>query len=117
MVAPSKIDLATAVLDRFRHSKSNTYASLSGASGVPASTLGHRNNGRMSIQQKAVKQQYLSPQEEKALVTYLLRMAENGFPLPVKFLRDLVLVIVRRRASTFQIPVTDDDDIRLLGKN
>jgi hypothetical protein len=50
MVAPSKIDLATAVLDRFGHSKSNTYASLSGVSGVPASTLGHRKNGRLSIQ-------------------------------------------------------------------
>jgi hypothetical protein len=50
MVAPSKIDPATAILDRFGHSKSNTYASLSGVSGVPASTLGHRKNGRLSIQ-------------------------------------------------------------------
>jgi hypothetical protein len=44
-------------------------------------------------------------------------MSETGYPLPVKFLRDLALVIVRRRASTFQIPTTDDDGIRPPGKN
>jgi hypothetical protein len=56
-----KIDPATAVLDRFGHSKSNTYAVLSGLSGVPKSTLGHRKHGRVSIQQKGASQQYLSP--------------------------------------------------------
>jgi hypothetical protein len=44
-------------------------------------------------------------------------MAQNGFPLPIKFLRDLALVIVRQRTSIFQIPATDDNDIRPLGKN
>jgi hypothetical protein len=44
-------------------------------------------------------------------------MAENSFPLPVKFLRNLALVIVRRQVSTFQIPATDNDDIRPPEKN
>jgi hypothetical protein len=35
----------------------------------------------------------LSPQEEKALVSYLLRMSANGYPLPVKFARSLAHVI------------------------
>jgi hypothetical protein len=43
---------------------------LSELTGVPASTLWHRDHGRDSIQQRAAKQQRLSPQEEKALVSY-----------------------------------------------
>ncbi len=111
MAGPSKIDPATAILDRFGHSKSNTYASLSGLSGVPESTLWHRKHGRVSIQQRGANQQYLTPQEEKALVNYLLRMSENGYPLPVKFVRTLALVIVRQCASIFQMPVIDGDDV------
>ncbi len=76
-----------------------------------------RQHGRVSMQQKAANQQYLSPQGEKALVSYVLRMSRNGFPLPVTFLRDLALALVRRRISIFQTPSTDDDDIRPPGKN
>lgn len=36
------------------------------------STLWRRARGRPSLQDKAAKQQYLSPCEEKALVEYLL---------------------------------------------
>ncbi|KAL5331303.1 hypothetical protein ACEPPN_000833 [Leptodophora sp. 'Broadleaf-Isolate-01'] len=79
--AQSKVDPAIAILDRFGHSpEGKAYAARSG---VPATTLWHRNNGRPSIVQKGASQQYLTPQEEKALVTYLLRMAQNGFPLPL----------------------------------
>jgi hypothetical protein len=39
MAAPLKIDLATAVLDRFSYLKDNTYATLSRLGGVPKSTL------------------------------------------------------------------------------
>ncbi|KAH6714371.1 hypothetical protein BKA61DRAFT_673667 [Leptodontidium sp. MPI-SDFR-AT-0119] len=97
MAAQSKVDPAMAILDRFGHSpEGKAYAARSG---VPATTLWHRNNGRPSIVQKGASQQYLTPQEEKALVTYLLRMAQNGFPLLVKFARDLAAVIVRQRSS------------------
>ena len=118
MAALSKIDPATAAIDRFGHSKDgSTYAALSELTGVPGSTLWHRRHGRASMQQKCVDQQYLTPQEEKALVTYVLRAARNGFPLPVKFLRELAAVIVRQRTSTFQVPAADSADVRPPGKN
>lgn len=44
-------------------------------------------------------------------------MARNGFPLPVKFLRELAAVIVRQRTSIFQVPAADGADIRPPGKN
>src|SRR5271167_1152821 len=94
MAKPSEINPATAILDRFGHSKGNTYASLCGLSGVPESTLWHRKHSRVSNQQKGANKQYLTIQEEKALVNYLLRMSKNGYPLPVKFVRTLALVIV-----------------------
>jgi len=55
--------------------------------------------------------------EEKVLVYYLQRMSQNGFPLPVNFLRNLALVILRQRESTYQIPGTAGDDIRPPEKN
>lgn len=109
------MDPATAVLERFGHAPENTYAALSELSGVPASTLWHRDHGRISIQQRAATQQ--CPQEEKALVSYLLRMLRNGYPLPVKFARNLAYVIMLQRASILQIPATDRDDIHPPGKN
>jgi hypothetical protein len=48
MAAPSKIDPATAVLDRFDHSNDKSYATLSGL----RSTLWHRDHGRPSVHQK-----------------------------------------------------------------
>lgn len=59
------------------------------------STLWRRARGRPSLQDKASKQQYLSPCEEKALVEYLLRMADRGYPLQVKCLPSLAFVIAR----------------------
>ena len=75
MATPSKIDLATAVLDRFDHSNDKSYTTLSGL----RSTLWHRDHGRPSVQQKGAKQQYLTIQEEKALVNYVLQMSKNGY--------------------------------------
>jgi hypothetical protein len=49
MAAPSKIDPATAILNGFGYSKSNTYTTLSGLSGVPETTLWHRDYGRPLI--------------------------------------------------------------------
>ena len=83
-----------------RNAKS--YAALSERTGIPASTLWHRAHGRPSKQQNAANQQYLTPQEEKALLDHALRMANNGYPLPVKSLCSLALVIARRRSSNCQ---------------
>jgi hypothetical protein len=92
-MAAAQPDPAKVVLKRVGHSPENTYAALFELSGVPESTLWHRDHGRDSIQQRAAKQQYLSPQEEKALVSYLLRMSANGYPLPVEFARNLACLI------------------------
>jgi hypothetical protein len=78
--------------------------------------LWRRARGRPSRPDKAAKQQYLTPSEENALLDYVLRMSERGYPLPVKFLRSLALVIARQRSSAFQ---TNDaeDGVRPPGKN
>jgi hypothetical protein len=80
------------------------------------STLWRRAYGRPSGRKKAASQQYLSPREENALVDYFLRMSERDYPLPVKFLRSLALVIARQRSSAFQIPAAGDR-VRPPGKN
>ncbi|KAJ5100120.1 hypothetical protein N7532_007121 [Penicillium argentinense] len=93
-----------------------SYAVRSRSTGIPASTLWRRANNKPSITDKAANQQYLTPQEEQALVEYVLRSADNGYPLPVKFLRSLALIIVRQRSSIFQI--TDPSlKVRPPGKN
>lgn len=69
------MDLATVALNRFRHSLEYTYKALSKLYGIPASTLCHCKNGRMLMKQRVINQQRLSPQEEKALVSYVLRMS------------------------------------------
>jgi hypothetical protein len=76
-----------------------TYAALSKRSTVPRTTLWNRTHGRPSIQEKAKSQQYLNPSEEKALVEYLLRMSNNGFSIPIKYLRSLALVIAHQGAG------------------
>jgi hypothetical protein len=78
--------------------------------------LWRRANNRPSITDKAANQQYLTPQEEQALVEYVLRLADNGYPLPVKLLRSLALIIVRQRSSTFQI-IDPSLEVRPPGKN
>ncbi|KUL82014.1 hypothetical protein ZTR_11401 [Talaromyces verruculosus] len=61
------------------------------------------------------------PQEERALVDHVLRMAQNGYPLSVSFLRSLAVIIARQRSSIFQhlttnSPITNSK-IRPPGKN
>ncbi|KAF2176613.1 hypothetical protein K469DRAFT_512225, partial [Zopfia rhizophila CBS 207.26] len=76
-------------------SEPRTYTALSKRGNVPRSTLWHRAHGRPSKEEKAIGQQYLTPSEEKALVKYLLRMSDNGFPIPIKYLRSLAYIIAR----------------------
>ena len=56
------MDRATPVLDKFGSSLENNYTALSELSGVPTSTLWHRDHGPVSIRQRAAEQQYHSPQ-------------------------------------------------------
>jgi len=64
--------------------------------------LWQRANNKPFLADKAASQQYFIPQEKQALVGYMLRLADNGYSLPVKFLRSLAVVIVRQRSSIFQ---------------
>jgi hypothetical protein len=50
IMTTAQMDPVTAALDRFGHSSGYTYKTLSELSGIPASTLCHRKNGRMLIQ-------------------------------------------------------------------
>ncbi|KAF2867128.1 hypothetical protein BDV95DRAFT_582597 [Massariosphaeria phaeospora] len=56
----------------------DTYAARSEHSNVPISTLIHRRNGRRSREEQAQRQQYLSREEEKALIQFLLLMSNLG---------------------------------------
>ena len=47
---------------------------------------------------------------------YVLRASKRCYPLLVKFLRFLALVIARQRSSAFQAPAVDDG-VRLPSKN
>jgi hypothetical protein len=56
---------------------------------VAVSTRWHRAHGRQTRRQRAVRQQLLTPQQEKALVDHLLQLHRNGYPARVKHLRSL----------------------------
>ena len=80
------------------------------------STRWRHARGRPTRRDKAVRQQYITPSEEKAVLEYALRMYERGFPIPVRFLGSIAHIIKRQRSSTFQT-LTADDDIKPPGKN
>jgi len=63
-----------------------SYRAVADHSGVPRSALHHRARGRRSIEAKAKSQQYLAPFEEKAVVEFILQMANLGTPIRVKFI-------------------------------
>jgi hypothetical protein len=76
----------------------DTYAARSEHSNVPISTLVHRSNGRRSREDHAQSQQYLTREEEKALVKFLLLMSSLSQPVRIKFMRSLALSIVCQRS-------------------
>ena len=47
------------------------------------------------MRDRAIKQQLLTPAEEKALAQYVLRMAATGYSLPAKLLCSLAAIILR----------------------
>ncbi|TVY93491.1 hypothetical protein LAWI1_G001484 [Lachnellula willkommii] len=67
------------------------------ATPVPAASI---RRPSQSEEEKAQGQQYLTPQEEKALVDFLLRMSDLGCLVRVKFLPSLAFSIARRRTTT-----------------
>jgi hypothetical protein len=103
------MDRASAALSEgLEPSEPRTYTALLKEGRVPRTTLWYRAHGRPSKEEKDRRQQYLTPSEEKALVKHLLRRSDNGFPVPVKHLRSLALIIACQRPSTLQAPATDE---------
>jgi hypothetical protein len=64
-----------------------TYAVLSERGNVPISTLCHRKHGRRSKEDLAQSRQYLAPEEERALVKFMLLMSSLGHPMRIKYMR------------------------------
>jgi len=60
-----------------------TFKSLQQATtsyGLPKSSLGHRRNGRQSRQKAHEADQLLSPSSERAIVRWVLKLDDFGFP-------------------------------------
>jgi hypothetical protein len=61
---------------------------------MAVSTQWHRAHGRQTRRQRAVRQQLLTPQKEKALVDPLLQLHRNSYWARVKHLRSLAGILM-----------------------
>jgi hypothetical protein len=94
------MDPASKVLAKARSSDtSRTWVALSEWGDVPLHTLYYRARGRPSREEKAQRQQYLTADEEKALVTFLLQMSSLGQPVRIKYIPSLAFSVARRRST------------------
>jgi hypothetical protein len=73
-----------------------TYAALSDWGDVRLTTIYHRAHGRRLKEEYAQSRQDLTPEEEKAVVKFLLLMSSLGYPVRIKFLPSFALSIARR---------------------
>ena len=89
-----------------------TWTALSERGDVPLTTLYYRAHGRPSMKEKARGQQYLTPDEEKAFVAFLLLKSDLGRPVRVKYIPSLAFSVARQRSN-----VTTDDPIKPPNKN
>jgi hypothetical protein len=101
------VRVTTTIVDMDRASKAlaeappndnRTWAARADSSGVALTTLYNRHHGRPSKEEIAQRQQYLSVEEEKALVAFLLLMSSFGQPVRIKYIPTLAFSIARRRA-------------------
>jgi hypothetical protein len=76
---------------------------------VPVPTLIHCRLRRCSRAEQAQRQQYLTKEEEKALVRFLLLMSSLRQPVRVKYLCLLAFSIARQRST--------NELVKRLGKN
>jgi hypothetical protein len=90
------------------------------ATGAPIRTLYRRVNGGKSIQQSRTPQQLLSPDEEKALVSWALGAAAMGHPITHSFLRELAEEIRKPRIDSENMivpPLGSDWTKRFMRRN
>jgi hypothetical protein len=88
-----------------------TWAALSERGDVALTTVYYRAHGRPSMKEKAQGQQYLTPEEEKALVSFLLLMSDLGHPVRIKYIPSLAFSVARQRS------LTTDDLVKPPNKN
>jgi hypothetical protein len=76
-----------------------TYAAISERNNVPLTTLYYRNYSQRSREEHAQSQQYLTSDEEKAMVRFLLLMSSLRRPVRIKFITSLAFSIARKRST------------------
>lgn len=81
-----------------------SYRTIADHSGVPRSTLHNRSHVRRSIEEKAESQQYLTPFEEKAVVDFVLKMAELGTPVRMMYIPSIAFSSTRHRPLSKRPP-------------
>jgi hypothetical protein len=81
------------------HGVRNTYRALAEHHDVARSTLHARAHGRRSNEEKAQSQQYLNPCEEKAVVNFVLHLAEFGQRVRIKHIPSLAFSVARQRSA------------------
>jgi len=92
------MDRASKALAEAPPTDNRTWAARADSSGVALTTLYNRHHGRPSKEEIAQRQQYLSVEEEKALVAFLLLMSSFGQPVRIKYTPTLAFSIARRRS-------------------
>jgi hypothetical protein len=70
---------------------------------VPRSTLHDREHGRPLKEQKAQNQQYLTPCEEKAVVNFILQIAEFGQDIRIKHIPSPAFSVARQRSTNIPL--------------
>jgi hypothetical protein len=93
------MDPASKALAEAPPNDDKSWAARADAAGVALTTLYNRWRGRPSIEKKAQGQQYLTVEEEKALVAFLLLMSSFGQPVRIKYIPALAFSIARRRSA------------------
>jgi hypothetical protein len=93
-----EMDPASKALAEAPPNDNRTWAARADSSGVALTTLYNRHHGRPSKEEIAQRQQYLSVEEEKALVAFLLLTSSFGQPVRIKYIPTLAFSIARRRS-------------------
>jgi hypothetical protein len=94
------MDSASKALAGAPPNDNRTWAARSDSCGAALTTLYNRHRGRPSKEKTAQRQQYLTVEEEKALVAFLLLMSSFGQHVRIKYILTLAFSIARRRSPT-----------------
>ncbi len=81
------------------HGVCNTYRARAEYYKVLRSTLHDRAHGIRSKEQKAQSQQYLTPCEEKAIINFVMHMAEFGQCVRIKYIPSFAFSVARQRLT------------------